>query len=78
MVLTELLPWILFLVFVAAMLALDLGVFHRDAHVVTRREALAWSAAWIGLAAVFNAGVYLFQGVETGIQWTTGYAIEKS
>lgn len=42
--LVELLPWVLFLAFVGVMLALDLGVFHRDAHEVTRREALAWSA----------------------------------
>ena len=72
------LPWILFLVFVGAMLALDLGVFHRDAHAVTRREALAWSTVWIGLAVVFNIGVYAFRGSEAGLEWTTGYLIEKS
>ncbi|MCL4242167.1 MAG: TerC family protein [Dehalococcoidia bacterium] len=60
------------------MLALDLGVFHRDAHAVTRKEALGWSAAWIGLAIVFNVGVYAFKGTESGIEWTTGYLIEKS
>ena len=38
------------MLFVFAMLALDLGVFHKDAHQVERREALAWSAVWIGLA----------------------------
>jgi tellurite resistance protein TerC len=68
----------LFLLFVGAMLALDLGVFHREAHAVTRREALIWSAVWIGLAALFNVGVYVVLGTETGIQWTTGYLIEKS
>ncbi len=72
------LPWILFLTFVAAMLALDLGVFHRDAHEVGRREALAWSAVWIGMAIIFNIGVYLFKGTDAGIEWTTGYLIEKS
>ena len=71
-------PWVAFLAFVFLMLALDLGVFHRHAHVVTRREALAWSAAWIGLALAFNGGVYYFQGAETGLEWTTGYLIEKS
>jgi tellurite resistance protein TerC len=60
------------------MLALDLGVFHRDAHEVSRREALAWSAVWIGLAAVFNLGVYIFRGQEAGLEWTTGYLVEKS
>ena len=74
----DLLPWILFLVFVGFMLALDLGVFHRDAHEVSRREALAWSAVWIGLAIVFNIGVYVFRGQEAGLEWTTGYLIEKS
>jgi tellurite resistance protein TerC len=72
------LPWVLFLAFVVAMLALDLGVFHRHAHAVSRREALAWSVVWIGLAIVFNIGVYIFMGSETGVEWTTGYLIEKS
>lgn len=76
--LIELLPWALFLLFVGAMLALDLGVFHREAHVVSRKEALIWSTVWIGLAIVFNIGVYVFQGSEKGIEWTTGYLVEKS
>ena len=74
----EFLPWILFLAFVFAMLTLDLGVFHREAHVVSRKEAAIWSAVWIGLAIVFNIGVYIFMGTESGIEWTTGYVIEKS
>jgi len=76
--LVELLPWILFLAFVLGMLALDLGVFHRNAHEIHRREALAWSAVWIGLAIAFNIGIYYFQGSEKGLEWTTGYLIEKS
>lgn len=76
--LIEILPWALFLGFVCAMLALDLGVFHRNAHEVRRKEALAWSLAWIGLASVFNVGVYVFSGPERGLEWTTGYLIEKS
>ena len=72
------LPWILFLVFVGAMLALDLGVFHRDAHEVTRREALAWTAVWISLAVIFNIGVYVVRGTGDGLEWTTGYLIEYS
>lgn len=74
----DLLPWVAFLAFVAGMLALDLGVFHRNAHEVSRREALGWSAVWIGLAIVFNIGVYTFQGAGKGLEWTTGYLIEKS
>lgn len=74
----DILPWAVFLAFVAGMLALDLGVFHRSAHEVSRREALAWSAVWIGLAILFNIGVYIFQGSDKGLEWTTGYLIEKS
>ncbi len=61
----ELLPWAAFLAFVLAMLAVDLGVFHRNAHEVHRKEALAWSAVWIGLAIVFNIGVY---GTESSVR----------
>src|SRR5215213_10246016 len=74
----ELVPWAGFLAFLAAMLALDLGVFHREAHAVGRREAVIWSAVWISLALIFNAGVYLTMGTEAGIEWTTGYLVEKS
>ncbi len=71
-------PWVAFNVFVLGMLAVDLGVFHRDAHEVSRREALTWSAVWIGLALLFNAGVYAVAGFDRGLEWTTGYLIEKS
>ncbi len=74
----EALPWVLFLAFVGAMLALDLGVFHKDAHEVRRKEALLWSVVWIGLAVLFNIGVYVFRGSDRGLEWTTGYLIEKS
>jgi len=77
-VLIDLLPWAAFLAMVGIMLALDLGVFHRNAHEVGRREALIWSVVWIGLGLVFNAGVYLFSGTSRGLEWTTGYLIEKS
>ncbi len=74
----DVLPWILFLAFVGVMPALDLGVFHRHAHEVTRREALIWSGVWIGLAILFNIGVYIVLGSDAGLEWTTGYLIEKS
>ena len=51
--------WIAFLVFILALLALDLGVFHRRAHVVSVREALAWSFVWITTALAFSGVVYL-------------------
>ena len=76
--LMDYLPWIGFIAFIVIMLALDLGVFHRDAHAVGRREALIWSAVWISLALIFNAGVYLTMGTQSGIEWTTGYLLEYS
>ena len=74
----ELLPWVGFLAFVLIVLAIDLGVFHRDAHEVTRREALAWSGVWVGLAILFNAGVFFFRGTDDGLFWATGYLVELS
>jgi tellurite resistance protein TerC len=70
--------WIGFNLFVLAMLALDLGVFNRKAHAVSWREAAIWSAVWIGLALVFTVIVYIWQGSEVGLQFLTGYLIEKS
>ena len=49
-----------FTVFVLAMLALDLGVFHRDSHEVSVREAATWSVVWVALALAFNYGFYLY------------------
>src|SRR6266481_6413938 len=49
------LSWIGFLAFVAVLLAVDLGVFHRRPHEVRIREALTWSAVWIGIALLFSA-----------------------
>ncbi len=72
------LPWVGFLAFILGMLALDLGVFHREARAIARREALIWSGVWIGLALLFNAGIYLTMGTEAGLEWTTGYLLEKS
>jgi len=73
-----LLFWILFNLFVLAMLALDLGVFHRPAHVVKFREAVAWSATWIVLAIAFAVLVYFWRGHDAATEFTTGYIIELS
>jgi tellurite resistance protein TerC len=72
------LPWLAFFAIVGVLLALDLGVFHRDAHVMGRREALAWSAVWIGVAILFNIAVYVTRGTGDGLEWTTGYLVEKT
>ena len=70
--------WIGFNIFVLAMLALDLGVFHRKAHAVSIKEAVVWSAVWITLALAFNAGIYFLRGPDPALQFFTGYLIEKS
>ncbi|HTS18104.1 MAG TPA: TerC family protein [Verrucomicrobiae bacterium] len=70
--------WIFFNLFVVAMLVLDLGVFHRHAHEVRLKEALAWSAIWIGLAMGFNVIVYYWLGPTRALEFLTGYLIEKS
>lgn len=74
----ELWMWIGFNVFVLAMLALDLGVFHRKSHEVKIKEALMWSGVWIALALIFNYGLYLWRGSEVALEFLTGYLIEKS
>jgi tellurite resistance protein TerC len=81
-------PWIGFNLFVLMMLALDLGIFHRKSHAVSTKEAALWSVVWIGLAMLFNAGIYFFWDViapqstytnsEASLAFFTGYLIEKS
>ncbi len=70
--------WICFHVLVLALLSLDLLVFHRKAHEVRLREAAAWSAVWIGVSLLFNYGVYRYFGPESGLEFLTGYLIEKA
>jgi tellurite resistance protein TerC len=70
--------WIGFLAIVLAMLALDLGVFHRHAHAVRPREALCWTLVWVALALAFNVFVWQHNGKQAGIEFLTGYLIEKS
>ena len=70
--------WIGFNVFVLAMLALDLGVFHRKAHVVSIKESFAWTAVWMVLALLFNVGVWHYAGSQKALEFFIGYLIEKS
>jgi tellurite resistance protein TerC len=70
--------WIGFVGFVLAMLALDLGVFHKKAHEVRPREAATWVAVWVTLALVFAAGLWHFKGSEPALTFLTGYVIEES
>jgi tellurite resistance protein TerC len=70
--------WGGFVAFVLAMLALDLGVFHKDAHEVKPREAGIWVAVWVTLAMIFAAGLWYFEGSSTALTFITGYVIEES
>jgi tellurite resistance protein TerC len=70
--------WIGFNAFVLGMLALDLGLFHRKAHVVSFSEAIAWTVAWITLALLFNLGVWHYAGAQKALEFITGYLIEYS
>ena len=70
--------WIGFTALILSLLALDLGVFHRDAHPVGFREALAWTGVWVGLAAAFNGWLAASYGAERGLEFLTGYLIEKA
>jgi tellurite resistance protein TerC len=70
--------WVAFNAFVIAMLAVDLLVFHKEAHEVRVREAATWSLIWIALALLFGVGVYRFMGREAGLEYFTGFVIEKA
>jgi tellurite resistance protein TerC len=85
--------WAAFIIFILFLLMLDLGIFHRKAHVITLKEALTWSGVWIGLALVFNVFVYCAyeyhwfglnlpehepDGRTAAVLFFTGYLVEKS
>ena len=70
--------FVIFTAVVVLLLAVDLGVFHRKAHVVSVREAALWSAFWIGLSLAFAGGVFIFGGTDDGVDFLTAYTIEKS
>lgn len=85
---SNLIFWILFNIFVVAMLALDLGVFHREKHAVSFREAIGWTGVWVGLAGIFALLIYFFGHTLVGhlgrpngeltLEFVTGYLIEES
>jgi tellurite resistance protein TerC len=70
--------WVGFVLGVLCLLALDLIIFNRRPHEIKIKESLLWSAFWIALSLIFNAGVYYFLGREYALQFFTGYLIEKS
>jgi tellurite resistance protein TerC len=70
--------WIAFGIVVVLMLAIDLGIFNRKAHEIGFREALIWSIVWTVVALLFNGAVFLFAGPERGLEFFTGYVIERA
>jgi tellurite resistance protein TerC len=86
--------WLSFIAFILALLALDLGVIHRQSKIIGLREALIWSGGWVSVALMFNVAVYYLyshhvfdiglhsakpvSGQTAALQFFTGYIIEKS
>jgi tellurite resistance protein TerC len=70
--------WVGFNIFVLAMLAVDLFVFHREAHTIRTAEAFAWSVIWVVLALLFGVGVYALMGRQAGLEYFAGYLIERA
>lgn len=68
--------WAGFFLFIAAMLALDLGLFRRGSHTVSMKEALAWCGVWGALALAFNGLIWWWRGPELGQQFLASYLIE--
>ncbi|MBI4602950.1 MAG: TerC family protein [Planctomycetes bacterium] len=68
--------WVAFAALVAAVMFIDLGVFHRAAHKVRTREAMAWVSVWVTLALLFNLGVWRWKGGLAAIEFLTGYLVE--
>ncbi len=75
---TQVALWVGFNLFVVAMLAIDLGLFHRKDHAVTPKEAGAWTGVWITISLIFCAGIWRFSGSEPALQWLTAYVVEYS
>lgn len=75
---TSIWAWVGFHVAVFVILALDLGVFHRSAHIVSLKEAGIWTIVWITLSFLFNLGIFFWRGPTDGLNFLTGYLIEYS
>src|SRR6202789_2111497 len=70
--------WLIFLITMFVALVIDLGVFHRKSHTVGLKEALLESVAWISVSLLFNVWIYFSQGPQAGLEFLTGYLVEKS
>jgi tellurite resistance protein TerC len=70
--------WVIFGIAIVIALVVDLGVFHRKAHRIQLKEALLESVAWISVALLFNLWLYFSRGPQAGVEFLTGYLVEKS
>jgi len=70
--------WVIFVVFIIAMLMLDLVVINRKAHIIKLRESLLWTAFWIALSLIFGVGVYFVRGSHNSLEFFTAYLVEYS
>jgi tellurite resistance protein TerC len=70
--------WIAFNLGVALLLLLDVGLFHRRAHLISLREAALESTAWVALSLGFGAWIFISHGRGPGLEFFTGYLVEKS
>lgn len=69
---------IIFSVVIIVMLLLDLGVFNKESHVISNKEAILWTIAWIGLSMIFSGYIYFTQGFDVFTQFQSAYWIEKA
>jgi tellurite resistance protein TerC len=70
--------WLIFLITIITALTVDLGIFHRKSHTIRVREALLESLGWVSVSLLFNVWVYFSQGPQAGLEFLTGYLVEKS
>lgn len=75
---SKVLLWVGFNILVIILLAIDLGIFHRKVKAISVKEGLIWSAIWIIVALIFNLIVYFWKGPDIGMQFLTGYLIERA
>jgi tellurite resistance protein TerC len=70
--------WLSFIAIVVTLLALDLGILHKDDREIEVKESLWLSAGYIGIAAIFGGWLWWYLGAQSGMEYFTGYLIEKS
>jgi tellurite resistance protein TerC len=67
-----------FVILIATMMVIDLGVFNKRSHTISNKEALVWTGIWISLAVVFGIFVYMFMGITKASEFYTAYLIEEA